>query len=175
MNTSELAVFVYGTLMRGEANHPHFCADALAVKAATTIGRLFHLPAGYPALAAERTAVLARADGDVQVDLALQRDWDARLRTEPAGEWPTPHEGNLVHGEWMTFDDPAVRLPMLDRLEGFRPGRPSLYHRVLVRCWVGTQHAPRAAWTYVQPRPRGTPVHGGRWATAARYQGGDDD
>ena len=43
-------LFVYGTLMRGQANHDHFCADALTIEPAVTAGRLYHLPMGYPAL-----------------------------------------------------------------------------------------------------------------------------
>ncbi|HOS81062.1 MAG TPA: gamma-glutamylcyclotransferase [Verrucomicrobiota bacterium] len=37
-----------------------------------------------------------------------------------------------VYGELFTFDDPENRLPAIDRLEGFHPGGPCLYHRVLV-------------------------------------------
>ena len=43
-------VFVYGTLLRGEANHARFCADTLTIESASTTGRLYHLPAGFPAL-----------------------------------------------------------------------------------------------------------------------------
>lgn len=43
-------VFVYGTLMRGMRNHDHFCGDALTIEPAVTIGRLYHLPYGFPAM-----------------------------------------------------------------------------------------------------------------------------
>lgn len=43
-------LFVYGTLMQGQANHDHFCADALTIEPAVSAGRLYHLPMGYPAL-----------------------------------------------------------------------------------------------------------------------------
>ena len=43
-------LFVYGTLMRGQANHARFCADALTIEPAVTAGRLFHLPMGFPAM-----------------------------------------------------------------------------------------------------------------------------
>ena len=43
-------LFVYGTLMRGQANHDRFCADALTIEPAVTTGRLYHLPMGFPAL-----------------------------------------------------------------------------------------------------------------------------
>ena len=37
-----------------------------------------------------------------------------------------------MHGELLTFNDPKTRLPAIDRLEGFHPGGPCLYRRVLV-------------------------------------------
>jgi len=43
-------LFVYGTLMRGQVNHDRYCADALTIEPAVTIGRLYHLPMGYPAM-----------------------------------------------------------------------------------------------------------------------------
>jgi gamma-glutamylcyclotransferase (GGCT)/AIG2-like uncharacterized protein YtfP len=42
--------FVYGTLMRGQANHARFCAGALTIEPAVTTGRLYHLPMGFPAM-----------------------------------------------------------------------------------------------------------------------------
>ena len=48
--TSVTTLFVYGTLMRGEANHARFCADALTIEPAVTTGRLYHLPMGFPAM-----------------------------------------------------------------------------------------------------------------------------
>ena len=43
-------VFVYGTLLRGEANHDRFCQDALGVEPASTTGRLYDLGVGFPAM-----------------------------------------------------------------------------------------------------------------------------
>ena len=34
--------------------------------------------------------------------------------------------------ELLTYDDPEIRLPAIDRLEGFHPSGPCLYRRVLV-------------------------------------------
>lgn len=46
-----LQVFVYGTLKPGEANYQYYCAGKLLSEVpAYTKGRLFALPAGYPAL-----------------------------------------------------------------------------------------------------------------------------
>jgi gamma-glutamylcyclotransferase (GGCT)/AIG2-like uncharacterized protein YtfP len=45
-----LPVLVYGTLRRGMANHDRFCFDVLDVVPASTAGRLYDLPYGFPAL-----------------------------------------------------------------------------------------------------------------------------
>ena len=53
--------------------------------------------------------------------------------------------------ELLTFDDPEIRLPAIDRLEGFHPGGPCLYRRVLVPVQVnGTV---LTAWLYVGGNP----------------------
>ena len=52
-----------------------------------------------------------------------------------------------VYGELLTFNDPEPRLPAIDRLEGFRPGGPSLYRRVLVPVQVDGAVCP--VWLYV--------------------------
>ena len=43
-------VFVYGTLRQGAANHDWFCGDALTIEPGSTTGRLYDLPAGFPAM-----------------------------------------------------------------------------------------------------------------------------
>lgn len=55
--------------------------------------------------------------------------------------------GDWIHGELMTFDDPKTRLPRIDNLESFCPGRPSLYRRVLLPAICGATVVP--AWCYV--------------------------
>jgi gamma-glutamylcyclotransferase (GGCT)/AIG2-like uncharacterized protein YtfP len=52
-----------------------------------------------------------------------------------------------VYGELLAFDDPETRLPAIDRLEGFHPGGPCLYRRVLVPVQVNGTDLP--AWLYV--------------------------
>ena len=52
-----------------------------------------------------------------------------------------------VYEELLTFDDPEDRLPAIDRLEGFHPGGPCLYRRVLVPVWINGTVLP--AWLYV--------------------------
>ncbi len=52
-----------------------------------------------------------------------------------------------MYGEILTFDDPVIRLPAIDRLEGFHPGGPCLYRRVIVLVQVGGAVIP--AWLYM--------------------------
>lgn len=50
-NIARAIVFVYGTLKPGENNYQIYCAGkVLAEQRAITFGRLFSLPAGYPAM-----------------------------------------------------------------------------------------------------------------------------
>ena len=144
--TPTITCFVYGTLRRGHANHARFCRNAIDIRPATTWGRLYRLPAGYPALEVPESAILAHGTADPRADAATQ----ARLATTlppqaadcpPAGDW------DLIHGELITFPDPARDLPPLDRLEGFRPGQASLYHRVLAQARVRGKAV--AVWVYI--------------------------
>ena len=43
-------LFVYGTLVVGGALHDKWCGDPLTVESASTTGRLYDLPFGFPAL-----------------------------------------------------------------------------------------------------------------------------
>jgi hypothetical protein len=51
-----------------------------------------------------------------------------------------------VYGELLTFDDPETGLLAIDRLEGFHPGGPCLYRRVLASAQVLGIVLP--AWLY---------------------------
>jgi gamma-glutamylcyclotransferase (GGCT)/AIG2-like uncharacterized protein YtfP len=66
-------LFVYGTLMRGQANHARFCAEALTIEPAVTTGRLCHLPMGFPAM-------VETDDGQVFGEAMTFPDLDAVLR-----------------------------------------------------------------------------------------------
>ena len=66
-------LFVYGTLMCGQANHDRFCGDALTIEPAVTTGRLYHLPMGFPAM-------IEAGDGQVFGEAMTFPDLDAVLR-----------------------------------------------------------------------------------------------
>lgn len=146
--TAKLTItcFVYGTLKRGFWNHDRFCRNAIDIQPATTWGRLYQLPAGYPALEVPESAILAHGTADPLADAATQARLAATLpphtaNRPPSGDW------DLIHGELVTFPDPARDHPPIDRLEGFRFGQDSLYERVLVRAQTPEQTI--IAWLYV--------------------------
>ncbi|MBN2162869.1 MAG: gamma-glutamylcyclotransferase [Pontiellaceae bacterium] len=142
MNTDQpLRIFVYGTLKRGYWNHDRFCSQAVSIEPATTWGRLFHLPAGFPALEMPDCRILALGTSDPLADTLTQNTiaLPKNSMDRPDGDW------DLIHGELMTFNDPIVDLPPVDRLEGFNPHGRSMYERVLTAveshgclqtCWV---------------------------------------
>jgi len=150
--TGLLRLFVYGTLKRGYWNHERFCRGVLSVEEAVVRGRLYELPSGIPVLEVPEADVLAHGTADPLADVATQ----ARLTAEFAAH-PEPGENGApggrwgpVYGELLTFDDPETRLPAIDRLEGFLPGGPCLYRRVLVPVDIG-QRSPVVGWAYVAP------------------------
>jgi gamma-glutamylcyclotransferase (GGCT)/AIG2-like uncharacterized protein YtfP len=154
-------IFVYGTLMRGGRHHARFSAEEPTIVEAFTGGRLFHLPAGYPALAPSPSLILHRSSARPAEDALATREAAVRLAGSPPR---TPPPGARVFGEWVTVADPAHVLKELDRLELFRPGRASLFCRVLVPVWLEPPDRPVPAWVYVQESPHGTPLLDGRWA-----------
>jgi len=143
MNTNQqLRIFVYGTLKRGYWNHDRFCSQAVSIEPATTWGRLFHLPAGFPALVIPPENILATGTADPIADTRLQNETKI---PKPAFKQPQSGDWDLIHGELMTFSDPGINLPPIDRLEGFNPHGRSMYDRVLSvvksksslhTCWI---------------------------------------
>jgi gamma-glutamylcyclotransferase (GGCT)/AIG2-like uncharacterized protein YtfP len=150
-----VALFFYGTLKRGHANHDRHCRGALRVQEATLRGKLYDHPFGFPALVVPVEDVYATGSADPIHDASEQQ------RLNDTGVHRS--DGPRVHGELFTFDDPEARLPALDRLEGFDPdGGPSLYRRVLVPVET-TERAHVAAWVYAIEKPSGVYLPGGRW------------
>ena len=169
-----VTLFVYGTLMSGQANHDRFCRHAIDIRPATTWGRLYHLPAGYPALEVPEATILAHGTADALADAATQARLSAHApphaaNRPPSGDLPSRQgfgetDWDLIHGELITLPDPARDLPPIDRLEGFRPGRRSLYQRALVT--VQTRDEAIPAWLYVAGCClicSGERLHSGAW------------
>ncbi len=59
--------------------------------------------------------------------------------------------------------DPEERLPILDDLEGFRPGEKSFYRRVLIPTTLLETGATVPAWAYALRSASGLYLRGGRW------------
>lgn len=150
-----LAVFVYGTLKRGQRNHARYTAGARSIEPCAVVGRLWRRHTGTPILELPPDVALAPGTGDYAADLATQRRFASPR---------SPHATNVrlprfvhVRGELCLFDDAESALRHLDELEEFVPGAESLYDRVLAPI---IHPAIGAAWTYVIPSHR----------TAADYQ-----
>jgi gamma-glutamylcyclotransferase (GGCT)/AIG2-like uncharacterized protein YtfP len=147
---------------QGATNHDRFCRLAIDIRPATTVGRLYDLPAGFPALEIPEDAILAAGTGDPLADAETQARIAARdlVMPEATDGWDT------VHGELITFSDPERDLPPLDHLEGFRPDGRGLYRRALVAVRANT--GVEAAWVYHMARVRqGQRLLGGVWMPVA--------
>jgi len=142
-----ITLFVYGTLKRGYWNHDRYCRNAIDIRPATTWGRLYQLPAGYPALEVPESHILAHGTADPLADAQTQARLNATPHTfiRPTGDW------DLIHGELITFPNPSQDLPPIDRLEGFYVGGTSLYRRVLICIWGDAKHC--LAWVYSASYP----------------------
>ena len=81
-------LFVYGTLMRGQANHARFCGDALTIEPAVTTGILYDLPMGFPAM-------IEAADGQVFGEAMTFPDLQAALRRLDRLEGYRPDQPSL--------------------------------------------------------------------------------
>ena len=152
-----LALFVYGTLKSGHPNHERFCRGVLEVKEATARGRLYGLPFGFPGLVVPEEDVRAVGTEDYL--------GDARATGPSPGAAPTAARAGWdgIHGELLTFDDAERRLPAIDGLEGYRPGEPSLYRRVLIPALPLGEEPAVLAWAYAVGSASGEYLSGGRW------------
>jgi len=123
------------------------------------------MPSGIPVLQVPEEDILARGTADPLADVAAQARFAEDLASifDPVPESATAGDWAPVYGEFLTFDDPESRLPAIDRLEGFHPGGPSLYRRVLVPVCIDGQML--LAWLYVGPSDRSGCrfLSSGRW------------
>ena len=143
--TNATRLFAYGTLKRGSPIHAQLCRGVIAVEPARVWGRLFELPAGYPALALPDETVIAAATLSVLDDHHCLNTAPVRLPAPGARTGLRP-----VIGQLLTFADFRTAWPPLDAWEEAYPDRPGLYRRVLVTVEVDGG-APTTAWTYAVP------------------------
>ena len=149
-SAKSLMIFVYGTLMRGRRNHGRYCRGALQIQEARVRGRLYQFTSDIPALVVPDEDILAHGTADPLADVGTQECFHEQLisLSHSIPGLAQPELWHLVPGELLCFDDPAARLPDIDRLEGFRPGGKSLYKRVLVLVRKDDKTM-LTAWTYV--------------------------
>lgn len=142
--TGALLIFVYGTLKQGQTNHDRFCRTALCIEEAAVCGQLYELSSGIPVLQVPDCDIIAVGTSDHLADVATQEHFIEDLTAEIADD---EARWQMIHGELVVFPDPQSSLPPIDRLEGFRPGLPSMYRRVLVPIMLDDRRT--AAWCYV--------------------------
>lgn len=153
MDRPTFEMFFYGTLKSGQRNHG-YCRGARRVRGASVRGDLYDLPEGYPALVVPEQDILVVGTKNHLLDAGKGHDPEWREASAP--------EGATVFGELYAFDDPAERLPAIDRLEEFVPGdQASPYRRVLIPARTDT--GTTLAWAYVARDPGGTHLPGGSW------------
>ena len=146
----ELRIFAYGTLKRGFANHASYCAGALRICRARLRGRLFKLSPYVPVLSVPDKSILVYGTSSPAADIEVQEKFGAFLKAKGTvgSESPDGADWGNVRGELLVFADPETRLPLLDGLEEFRPGRPSTYKRALVPITLSGGFR-TSAWTYI--------------------------
>lgn len=168
MSELSLRVFVYGTLKRGLSNHSPLCDGAESIVPARVWGRLYDLPAGYPAVVIPDAAVLACGTASPRADVVTQHRTTVPESpccpdfVRPDGDW------DEVWGEVLTFPDAEAALPGLDLLEEFSPdlSQPCLYQRVLVP--VVSADGVSATWIYTMGDPvDGVRIRNGVWPLSA--------
>ena len=152
-----LRLFVYGTLKRGQINHERFCGGLQEAREATARGRLYDLPFGFPALVVPEESVRAVGTADYLADARATGRTPGATPARALGGW------DEVQGELLTFDDPERRLPEIDGLEGYRPGEPGLYRRVLIPVAPLGGDPGFLAWAYAVEFAAGVYLPGGRW------------
>jgi gamma-glutamylcyclotransferase (GGCT)/AIG2-like uncharacterized protein YtfP len=150
-----LVMFFYGTLKRGERNHERFCGGALNVEEGAVRGDVYDLPFGYPALVVPGESIYAFGTGDFARD--AEEQW--RLGRELVSLLAGPR----AFGEIFAFDDPELRLPALDRLEGFDPADASSHYLRVLLPVETNEGSVLLAWAYVVEELSGSHLPGGRW------------
>ncbi len=160
--TFSFPLFVYGTLKQGGQYHEEFCRQSLEegyldIKPATTRGRLYELPEGYPAfeIPEEWVGLLPLGSSNIQADAQLastQALTSLSLSSIEAQSLELDH----VRGELFIYTDLSAAqrdIKALDKMEGFFLDNlaGSLYHRVLVKVesHLGSQACQLSQWAWI--------------------------
>jgi gamma-glutamylcyclotransferase (GGCT)/AIG2-like uncharacterized protein YtfP len=149
-----LRIFVYGTLKRGESNHPLMVGHS-EVWNAWTVGDLYDL-GSFPMLNVTRARhrILALSHKDPQEDLQNQDEFSEKFGDKKKKlRLAKIVAGNPVYGDLVVFKGSeaflAEVLERLDGLEGFQGNALyDMYKRALVP--VETLDGVTAAWTYIK-------------------------
>ena len=165
LSTPLLRLFVYGSLKGGYDNYNRYCRGVRSIERTWIEGQLFQVPTGYPVLRLTESCYLARGTEDLSSDIALLQ----QFTESPPGRFLSRTRGRqgVVHGELLTFANPAARLKAIDGLEEFHAGRKSRYERVLIRVYSPIRQAEVPAWTYVAGdlSARGRLIPTGNWTS----------
>lgn len=128
----------------------------ISVQEATVRGLLYELPFGFPALIVPEPNVRAIGTTNYLADAKA-----GRYKEIEGSEIPSSWD--IVWGELLVLEDPEEHLPMLDDLEAFRPGKKSLYRRVLVPITLLQTGVTVPAWAYTIESASGLYLPGGYW------------
>ncbi len=135
-----ISLAVYGTLKSQYGNHRRFCGNAIKIEPVMLCGKLYNLPAGFPALQVPKENILAHRSNSIIADAQAQQEISkGKVEFSICEGW------HRVFGELITFANPERDLPPIDRLEGVAIG---FYDRVLVPAQkeYGTVIS---AWVYI--------------------------
>lgn len=147
--TPPLRLFVYGTLKSGERNHERFCQGAITIQDAWTYGKVHHPSMGLLMVEVEMAFIVSIGTGMYLNDLVAQEKevqrYQQGTRTSDRAEKYEKRQ-QRISGELLVLPSATTLLPALDRFEGFYPGKPSFYRRLLVPVW--TEAGPSVAWMY---------------------------
>ena len=151
----DFPLFVYGTLKRGFPAHARWCAGA-EVSPASCRGQLLLHEDGYPVLVIEPDDILAIGSVDPNHDARLAcQVLESEFPCVDATAEPVVlrridrRDPQDVGGELLRFSLGSVPLAEIDDYEGFEPGKPSRFVRVLTRVVPLAGGPPVCAWTYV--------------------------
>ena len=149
-------MFLYGTLRKNESHHDLIGPWLVATEPARIWGRLYHNPAGYPALEIPEEYIQAMGTESPAADVEFARHTPMPCLETVKGDW------GWVMGDCVTLAQASTRLPRIDAYEGFHPGRTSLFKRVLAPVRVEETTVP--AWVYISTsKPKGPRLRHGSW------------